>query len=137
MSGPESSFAPRRQGAGGPVFTEAWHAEALGVANVLTANGLFSAAEWAGALGAALERAAASGRPDIDATYYDAVLEALEGLIVAKSPATGAGMAERVDAWRRAYLNTPHGKPVALSAADLHDHGDDEHHHHHHHDHRA
>jgi len=25
-------------------------------------------------------------------------------------------LAERVEAWRRAYLNAPHGRPVELSA---------------------
>jgi nitrile hydratase accessory protein len=134
LNAPEA-LLPRAAEAGAPVFREAWHAEVLGVANALTAGGLFTAAEWAEALGAALRQAAQSGSPDGEATYYAAALAALEGLVAAKAPATGAGLGERVEAWRRAYRNTPHGKPVELAAADPdhHDHDDGDDHHHDHH----
>ena len=115
------------------------HAEALGIANVLMQSGMYSATEWAETLGAEIKRLA--GEPDTEETYYRAVLAALERLVAEKSPATGGSLADRVEAWRRAYNNTPHGKPVLLEAADGpalghdHDHDHDDHDHHHHHDH--
>ena len=140
MSAPEPTLLPREPAEGGPIFTVPWHAEALGIANVLIESGMFTANEWAEVLGG--EVRALAGEPDTEETYYRAVLACLERLVAEKSPSTGGSLAERVEAWRRAYLNTPHGKPVMLVAADgpaiHHDHGDDhdhDHHGHHHHDH--
>ncbi len=134
------ALLPRDVPAGGPVFALPWHAEVLGIANALIRGGMYSASEWAETLGAEIRRLGDAGEPDTEASYYRAVLAALERLVGEKSPATGGSLHERVEAWRRAYLNTPHGKPVLLSAADGpaleddhdHDHG---HHHDHHHDH--
>jgi hypothetical protein len=92
-------------------------------------NGMFSGAEWAESLGAAIRRLGAAGEPDNDETYYQAALCALERLVGEKSPETGASLVDHTEAWRRAYLNTPHGQPVTLAAAALpshygHDHQD-------------
>ena len=49
------------------------------------------------------------------ATYYEAALAALEEL--AADAGIGAGTLDaRVEAWRAAYLATPHGEPVELGA---------------------
>ena len=45
-------------------------------------------------------------------------LRALERLAYEKGATDAAEFAERKETWRRAYLNTPHGKPIELSAAD-------------------
>jgi len=108
---------PREAPPGAPAFDEAWHAEALGLANVLVTEGMFSAADWATALGAALREASLRGAPDDEDTYYRAVLAAVEGLVTARSPETGGALAGRVEEWRQAYFATPHGKPVELAAA--------------------
>ncbi len=97
-----------------PVFDEPWQAQVLAVANSAVAQGLFSANDWSEGLGAALRRAAADGAPDNSATYYQAVLATLEHLISAAGATTGEAMAVRREAWRQAYLKTPHGKPVTL-----------------------
>jgi nitrile hydratase accessory protein len=139
LSAPESTLLPREPAEGAPIFTVPWHAEALGIANVLIESGMFTADEWAEALGTEIRGLA--GEPDTEESYYRAVLAALERLVGEKSPPTGGSLAERVEAWRRAYLNTPHGKPVTLEAASGpaihhdHDHDDHDHHDHHHHDH--
>jgi nitrile hydratase accessory protein len=101
-----------------PAFEEPWQAEVLGVAFTLAERGAFSRAEWSDALGAALARAAGAGAPDTQATYYAAALEALESLLASSGAVSSATLAERTEAWRRAYLATPHGQPVALSAGD-------------------
>jgi nitrile hydratase accessory protein len=117
LSGPEPAFLPREAAPGAPVFAEPWHAEVLGIVYALTRADLFSPAEWADSLGAELRRLGDSGESDTEETYYRAALAALERLVGAKSPETGGDLGERVEAWRRAYLNTPHGKPVTLAAA--------------------
>ncbi len=116
---PRESLAidPRTEArAGAGTFAEPWHAQVLAIANGLTVAGLFSRDDWAAALGAALRAAEAGGAPDTDATYYAAALAALEGLVAARDPATGGALSPRIEAWRQAYLHTPHGKPVVLGA---------------------
>ncbi|MHA1566768.1 MAG: nitrile hydratase accessory protein [Alphaproteobacteria bacterium] len=97
-----------------PVFDEPWQAQVLGVAYSLVDRGLFSAQDWSEALGARLRHAASDGAADNAATYYGAVLATLEALTAAEGTVTGSDMAARREAWRRAYLRTPHGKPVLL-----------------------
>jgi hypothetical protein len=108
---------------------------------------MYSATEWAAALGAEIRQLDKTGESDSDEIYYRAVLAALEHLVTEKSLATGGALAERMEAWRRAYLSTPHGQPVLLEAGDRplanddehgghdHDREDHAHHHHDHHDH--
>lgn len=117
MSRPdEAAIAPREGKADAPVFAEPWHAQVLAVAYGLSVSGLFSAADWATAFGAALRESRAHGEPDTDKTYYAAALVALEKLVAERAPATGDAHPARIEAWRRAYLRTPHGKPVELAA---------------------
>jgi nitrile hydratase accessory protein len=129
---PEAALLPREVRGGGPVFAEPWHAEVLGIANSLCRSGMFTDSEWAASLGAELRNRMHAGEPDTEEAYYRAALGALERLVEEKSPETGGSLAERVEAWRRAYLNTPHGRPVTLAAAEV----APEHagHHHRHHD---
>lgn len=137
LSASEAGLLPREPLDGAPTFTVPWHAEVLGIANVLMQSGMYMATEWATTLGAEMRPLTEAGEPDTDETYYRAVLAALEHLVAEKSPSTGGSLVERVGAWRRAYLNTPHGQPVMLEAADgpaldHHDHHEHEHDHHHH-----
>jgi nitrile hydratase accessory protein len=138
LSAPEASLLPRERAGNAPTFTLPWHAEALAIANVLMQSGMYAANEWAAALGAEIRRLGEAREPDTDETYYRAVLAALERLVAEKSPSTGGSLPERVEAWRRAYLNTPHGQAVLLEAADrpaVNHGGRHEHDHHDHHDH--
>jgi nitrile hydratase accessory protein len=131
LNAPEAAtIRPREARPGAPVFAEPWHAEVLALAYALTRAGMFPAAEWAAALGAEIRLAGDAGRPDTEATYYAAALAALERLVAEKSPETGGSLADRVEAWRRAYLNTPHGRPVTLAAADHPVENGPDHHHH-------
>jgi nitrile hydratase accessory protein len=111
---PEIGPLVRREGE--PAFAEAWQAELLALAYALSEKGVFSPAEWSEALGAELRQAAARGEPDDQATYYRAALAALERLIERDGRITAEALAGRTEQWRRAYLNTPHGQPVELSA---------------------
>lgn len=102
---PENALAPY-----GPVFKEGWHAQTLASAYALEQAGSFTASEWASALGAALAEAEAHGAPDTEETYYLCALTALEAL----APMLRSELEARKKAWEQAYLNTPHGSPVAL-----------------------
>ena len=110
------SLLPRERNGSAPVFAEAWHADALAIASVLTKRGVFSAADWSAALGTAVRASKARGDPDDEEHYYEAVLAALENLIDRSLPGVGSAIAPRVEQWRRAYFNTPHGQPVELQA---------------------
>jgi nitrile hydratase accessory protein len=101
---------------GGAVFDEPWQAQTLALADGLVQAGYFSPAQWAEALGAELKKADTSGAPDTTETYYQAALAALEALTAAHADIPRAQVTERRNDWERAYLATPHGKPVLLSA---------------------
>ncbi len=98
----------------GPVFDEPWHAQVLALADAMVAAGHFSAADWAEALGAARAAAEARAAPDTVEGYYLCALEALEGLLARHTPIGAQIQRERKEAWSRAYLATPHGRPVEL-----------------------
>jgi nitrile hydratase accessory protein len=100
---------------GEPVFDAPWQAQALATASSLVESGLFSRRAWSEALGAELRRAEDAGATDTTETYYQAVVAALERLVTESGAATTETLAERRDAWRQAYLDTPHGQPVELS----------------------
>ncbi len=99
-----------------PVFDEPWQAQALGLAFVLAERGVYSPADWSRTLGAAHRKLLSKGSTDTPKTYYEAVVRALEQLIGETDTFSGEMIEDRVQTWRRAYLNTPHGKPVILSA---------------------
>ena len=103
------------------IFCEPWHAHVFAFALKLSQAGHFTWAEWTEHFGAFLKSAAAGsadeGRPmpDVDsATYYDAWLAALESLLIERGLASAEELDRLKDAWAEAFLNTPHGKPVAL-----------------------
>ena len=98
----------------GPVFAEPWEAEAFALTVKLHEAGHFGWDEWASALSDEIARAQQAGDPDIGDTYYSHWLAALERLCAEKGLSSRGDMAGRKEAWRDAYLATPHGQPVAL-----------------------
>lgn len=102
----------------GPVFAEPWQAQAFALAVSLSERGLFSWEEWTQTFGAEIKAAQAAGDPDLGDTYYEHWMRALERLVAEKGAATPRQLDARTEQWRQAYLNTPHGQPVELAAAD-------------------
>jgi nitrile hydratase accessory protein len=100
---------------GGPVFAEPWQAQAFALAVKLSEQGHFTWKEWAAALAAELQAAAAKGNPDDGSQYYEHWLAALERLVAAKALTDRAELLARKEAWADAYRHTPHGKPVELN----------------------
>jgi nitrile hydratase accessory protein len=100
---------------GEPVFDEPWQAQALAAAHALVEGGQFTRQAWSEALGAELRRAEDADAPDTAETYYQAVVAALERLVTESGAASPETLAERREAWRQAYFDTPHGQPVVLA----------------------
>jgi nitrile hydratase accessory protein len=99
----------------GPVFQEPWEAQAFALAVNLSEAGYFTWQEWTAALSAEIKAAQERGDSDLGNTYYHHWLQALERLCAAKEIVTLADMQTRKQEWRRAYLRTPHGKPIELT----------------------
>lgn len=97
-----------------PVFEELWQAQVLAMADAMVNAGAFEAAAWSEALGAELNAAEAAGAADTAQTYYEAALRALEGLLDETDAVSAAALDDRREAWKNAYLSTPHGSPVEL-----------------------
>jgi nitrile hydratase accessory protein len=100
-----------------PVFNEPWQAEAYALAQVLIETDRVSSSEWAKAFGAALRQSADKGEPDDSETYYAALSETLQRVLVAEGRVQDLEIRQRIDDWRAAYHRTPHGKPVKLNEA--------------------
>ncbi len=100
----------------GPVFKEPWEAQAFALALKLHEAGHFTWAEWTEALSGEIKAAQARGDPDLGDTYYQHWLAALERLAAEKGLVPAGTLAARKAAWRQAFLDTPHGQPVALGA---------------------
>jgi nitrile hydratase accessory protein len=115
LSKPQTAIIrPRERKDKGPVFDEPWQAHVLAIVDALCAAGTFTATDWSKLLGEELRHAEESAAPDNAATYYEASLRALERLLISVGIATPETIADRRDAWVRAYLATPHGQPVNL-----------------------
>ena len=116
MKAPDNALAPLKQMDGAPLFNDHWQAQALAMADTLVTAGILDRDEWSRELGAAIRRLAGEGAPDTIETYYRAVMSALESLLARAGEADKEEIDQRQLEWKRAYLNTPHGQPVELSA---------------------
>jgi nitrile hydratase accessory protein len=101
--------------ADGPVFKEAWEAQAFAMTLKLHERGVFTWNEWAAALADEIKNAQANGDPDLGDTYYQHWLQALERLVVSKGVASAAVLHNTAHAWEDAARATPHGQPITLA----------------------
>ena len=102
---------------GGPIFNEPWEAHVFALAVRLSESGCFPWSEWAAALGQEIRVGQERGDPDLGDSYYHHWLNTLERICAEKGLLSRADMRRRQEQWRRAYLQTPHGQPIELSAA--------------------
>lgn len=93
------------------IFREPWEAEAFALVVALQDRGVFTAVEWADALGKQVhgDHAAEDGHD-----YYEHWLAALESLLAAKGLASPEAVSDIAAAWQRAAHATPHGRPILL-----------------------
>lgn len=120
MSRPETdpialaASTPIPRDADGPVFAEPWQAQAFALVVALQNRGVFTADEWAQALGQEISEAVASGGCRDGSDYYERWCEALEHLLIARGLASHEGIDELAASWARAAQATPHGRPILL-----------------------
>lgn len=126
---------------GVPGFGQPWHAEAFGTSLALSQAGLFSWAEWVEIFSREIRTNPQRADEDSEAAYYRQWLAALETVLEKHAALTAEEIVETAEHWRRSYLNTPHGKPIAFSrewqdapahegeSRDHHHRHDDGHHH--------
>ena len=107
------------KGDDGPVFREAWEAQAFALTRSLCERGVFTWSEWTAALARAIRRAQCAGDPDTGETYYRHWLAALEEIVVAKGLTTSAMLMRYHNAWGAAARRTPHGTPIELAPDDF------------------
>ena len=98
----------------GPVFAEPWQAQAFALVVSLQERGVFTAEEWAQALGREIAEALAQGGCRDGSDYYERWCEALEHLLIEKGLASHEGVDALAASWRRAAEATPHGSPILL-----------------------
>ena len=98
-----------------PVFEEPWEAQAFALVLRLSEQGLFQWSEWNAALATEIRHARETGDQGLGDTYYHYWLAALEKLLLEKCVLDSEAVKSRIEEWRRAYLNTPHGQPIELS----------------------
>ena len=99
----------------GPIFNEAWEAEAFAMVVALHEAKLFSWSEWTAALGREIAAASQSGDRDPGDSYYLCWLAALERIVVDRGAARRSALELRKAAWARAAEATPHGQPILLA----------------------
>ena len=121
--------------ADGPRFAEPWMAQAFACTIQLSRRGLFTWSEWVEVFSTEIKAHPAQPGESSNTAYYRQWLAALETIVGLKGAASTIEIAERQEAWRQAYLNTPHGQPVELchaatapaAATHTHRHGHHEH----------
>jgi nitrile hydratase accessory protein len=97
-----------------PVFAAPWEASAFAMVLALHRAGRFEWREWVALLADEIRTAP----PDpTGAQYYERWSAALETLLGHLGLMSSEAIAERSEAWRRAYLATPHGAEVRLDTA--------------------
>jgi nitrile hydratase accessory protein len=111
---PPDALPIPRDDAGSPVFQEPWQAQAFAMTLKLYERGAFTWSEWTEYLSREIQRAQASGDPDMGDTYYAHWLAALERIVTAKGLIGAADLERRKDEWAEVASNTPHGQPIEL-----------------------
>jgi nitrile hydratase accessory protein len=115
----------------GRPFREPWQAKAFALVVLLHREGHLAWDDWVQTLAAEIRASPQRADEDADQAYHRQFLAALERVVAARGLVELEAMVRRKQAWRKAYLNTPHGQPVDLAAADTqgdHDHDDGHHH---------
>ncbi len=101
-----------------PIFAAPWHAQAFALAVHLNEAGFFTWPEWVTRFSTGLAQAGLAQELDGGDDYFTVWLATLEGLMREQGHAGAEELAAMKEAWTRAYLATPHGTPVHLSAGE-------------------
>lgn len=100
-------------------FDAPWHAELFATTHALARAKVFDWSDWSVHFAGALAEADQAGAPKDGSAYYEVWLEALEDFLIQRSLVEPDELTRLKNAWTEAYLNTPHGVPVALASSVL------------------
>ena len=97
------------------VFQNPWHSQLFAITVQLSEKGNFSWKEFVKAFGEALKKERLHAK-DLDGKndYFSCWLNALEELLIAKGISDQNTLILLKEDWTKAYLTTPHGKPVHI-----------------------
>ena len=113
---PEALELPSEDGE--PVFAEPWQAQAFALVVALHRQGRFAWREWVDTLVAEIRASPARPGESANDAYFRQWQAALEHIVTRKGLTEPEALDARTEAWRQAYLRTPHGRPVELAAAE-------------------
>ena len=96
-------------------FHNPWHGQVFAITVQLSEKGNFSWAEFVKVFGNVLNKARLElHNLDGNDDYFNCWLTALEEIIISKKLGNLNGLSLLKDDWTKAYLSTPHGKPVKI-----------------------
>lgn len=101
-----------------PAFDYPWQASMFSLTVHLYKAGLFPWSQWVEIFSDEIKRSPRRQHESINDAYYRQWAVAFEAMLETLGLVTGKGVEEAAQAWRLAYLNTPHGMPVLLQNAD-------------------
>ena len=101
---------------GGLCFSEPWHAELLAIAILLCETGRLDKSDLSEVAGKAISDTGSSTGSASGEDAFEAALGKLESVLAENGFADRTEIDSALNEWRQAYLDTPHGDPVKLSA---------------------
>ena len=96
------------------VFAEPWQAQVFSLAVSLSDAGYFTWPEWVARFACEPEEGGKA--------YFERWLAALEGMVNERRLVEVDELTSRQEAWRRAALATPHGRPIDVETYLIRDH---------------
>ena len=99
-------------------FNSPWEAQVFALAVRLQETGILTKDTWTRALASEIQQAGQRNDPDLGDTYYHHWTRALEQVLINSSLVDDHEIEVRIEAWREAYANTPHGHAVLLPLED-------------------
>ncbi len=98
-------------------FEHPWQAQIFSLIVYLHQAGQFSWKAWVDVFSEEIKASPLREGESINDAYYRQWVSAAEKMLFSLELTGKEEMTRRTDEWRQAYLNTPHGMPVALISA--------------------
>ncbi|MDN5938646.1 MAG: nitrile hydratase accessory protein [Salinisphaera sp.] len=101
----------------GPAFDHPWQVQAFALVVSMHKAGLFAWPQWVETFSREVDANPAAPGETVNDAYYRQWLAALDALVAALGIAGEEDVSARAQQWKKAYLNTPHGRPITLDNA--------------------
>lgn len=110
---------PIYRGQGEAPFNDSWEAEAYAMGNLLVKLNHLSPKEWMDLMAESIKEAQNHGDPDTGDTYYNHWCRSIEKFCFLSGLSDPDQHRNKLDLWKKAINNTPHGVPLAIENAFL------------------